>query len=66
MTRCNLYRQDWDLGVAMFGTTVLGTQGLLETRVCVMGFQHDLVNFVLVFIHLTQRVRARNGTNLEI
>ena len=44
----------------MFGTTVLGTQGQLETQVCVMGFQHDLVNCVLVFINLTQNVRARN------
>ena len=39
---------------------VLGTQGKEMTQVCVMGFQHDLVNYVLVFIHLTQNVRARN------
>ena len=25
-----------------------------------MGFQHDLVNYVLVFINLTQNVHARN------
>ena len=34
------------------------------TQVCVMshdmGFQHDLVNYILVFIHLKQHVRARN------
>ena len=47
----------------MFGATVLGTQGklcLFLTHVCVMGFQHDLVNYVLVFINLTHNVRARN------
>ena len=44
----------------MFGATVLGTQEQLETHVCVMGFQHDLVNYVLVFINLTQNFRARN------
>ena len=30
------------------------------THVCVMGFQYDLINDVLVFINLTQNVRARN------
>ena len=47
----------------MFGATDLGTQGQLETQVCVMGFQHDLANYVLVFINLTQNVRARNSDN---
>ena len=30
------------------------------TQVCVMGFQHDLVTYVLVFINLKQNVRATN------
>ena len=29
-------------------------------HVCVVGFQHDLINYVLVFINLTHNVRARN------
>ena len=28
------------------------------TQVCVTGFQHDLVNYVLVFTHLTQNVSS--------
>ena len=44
----------------MFGATDLGTQEQLETQVCAMGIQHDLANYVLVFINLTQNVRARN------
>ena len=34
--------------------------GKIMTQVCVMGFQHDLVNYILVCIHLKQHVRARN------